>query len=351
MTTQLLQSKPQLTDLRFREAGEDFMHDNELWAFLYVLAGEEAVQELSPVYKPQIGVSYKVDSVDVPADRIRRLAEKGLLDVTGAVSFGSCPHCGSMNLMTAMRCPNCRKQTLSKSELIVHYGCGHLASINEILSPDSNEYTCPKCRKQMKRVGIDYGRPGLGFKCLSCHAVSQYPLLMLVCDHGHELKVDEQELIVYSVYRLGRALQTMPRIVSYLNAIKEELTRREISCVVLAQSRGATGEIHIAPLLVFGIPPIIADFIIDESGWEFQVLQSIKKSADLSANALLIVKNELFENVKNMVNPDRIKVVPFEDESTIPENATRALVEMRSAPLGAMSDQKNMLRARTTIVS
>ena len=212
---------------QYAKEGEEFAKDNDLWAFLYVLAGENSAQELTPVFKPELGVCYKVDGVDVPAERIRRLAEKGLLDVTGVVSFGSCSQCGSMRLLTVVRCPSCREQALSKAELIVHYECGHLASINEVIIPGSDQYRCPKCNKQMKRVGIDYGRPGLGFRCLSCHEVAQYPLVTLMCDQHHESKINEQELLVHPSYRLGRALQTMPRIINLLNSIKEEAHANE----------------------------------------------------------------------------------------------------------------------------
>lgn len=84
----------------------------------------------------------------------------------------------------------------------------------------------------MKRVGIDYGRPGLGFTCPNCKQVSQYPLIKLLCGREHELKVDEPELRLFNVYKLGKALQTVPRIIELLNAIKQKLTESERNCVL-----------------------------------------------------------------------------------------------------------------------
>lgn len=315
-------------------AGEkiEFMHDNELWGFLYVLAGEDPTQELTPHPESDLGITYRVDGVSVPADRIKRLAEKSLLDIAGVMSFACCPQCNSMRLLTMMKCPNCHKQTLSKSELVIHYECGHLAPLSEIMVPGTNDYVCSSCGKRMKRVGIDYGRPGLGFRCLSCGEVSQYPQLLLTCGHGHEFRIDEQELRVFPIYKLGKALQTMPRIMGFLTAIKEELARNDAESVVLAQVAGASGTTYIASIMIPSIPPILTDFVLDESSWEFQVLQTIKKSADLNARTLLLVRSDLCAMAKEMVNPDRIRVISFEDEAMIPELATKALLEMRSNP-------------------
>jgi hypothetical protein len=310
----------------------DAMADNDLWGLLYILAGEDPNQELSPFPDKNIGMAYMVDGITVPEQRIKRLAEKNLLDIVNVVSFGCCPSCNGMHLSTIMRCPSCLKQSLSKVELVVHYECGHLAPLQEVAVPGSSEYACPNCSKKMKRVGIDYGRPGLGFRCLSCREVSQYPHLMLVCEKGHEFKIDEQELRVFPIYKVGEGLQTMPRIMSQLTAVKNLLAKEERECVLLAQVKGMSGATYIAPLLIPGIPSILVDFLLDDSSWEFQVLQAIKKSVDLNARALLVVKDHLLEVVKDMVNPDRINVVAFTEESEIPELVATALVQMGTNP-------------------
>jgi len=270
--------------------------------------------------------------VKVPADRIKHMADKNLLGIAGALSFASCPRCNSMHLNTIMRCPSCLRQSLSKIELVVHYECSHVAPLQEVTVPGSGEYVCPKCGKKMKRVGIDYGRPGLGFKCLSCGEVSQYPSLMLLCEEGHDFKIDRQELRIFPIYRLGEALRTMPRMMTHLTETKMLLSEHQTESVLLAQVKGMSGSTYIAPLLVPGIPPLIADFMLDEEGWEFQVLQTIKKSVDLNSRILLVVKDRLLEFVRDMVNPERITVIMFDDESTIPKLATEAILQMQSNP-------------------
>ena len=117
----------------------------------------------------------------------------------------------------------------------------------------------------------------------------------------------------------------------------------KIECLVLAQAKGVSGASYIAPLLVLGIPTTIADFVLDNASWEFQVLQTIKRSADLKARGLLVVKMELFETVKGMVNPERINVVAFEHEAEIPERTVAALFEMRTLTLSDNATSKSTL--------
>jgi hypothetical protein len=162
--------------------------------------------------------------------------------------------------------------------------------------------------------------------------VSQYPLVKLVCHNGHELKLDEPELRQYSVYRLGKGMSTIPRIITILNDIRTKLAATGQKSIVLANVTGESGNVYITPLLVFTIPPLIADFILDKSTWEFQVIGAIRKTADLNARSLLIVRAELEGQVNNMINPKKIQVLTFEKEEEIVEKVVRAVDESLSKP-------------------
>lgn len=310
---------------------ETIIHDNDLWAFLSVVAGEDLRAEFRPVLNSSLGVIYEVDGVEVPALRMQRLAEKGLLELNGMTSFGACPKCNSLNLTANFKCASCKAQSLSKVDLIVHYGCGHLAPVNEVFREGLNDYRCPSCHKEMKRVGIDYGRPGFGFICVSCHAVSQYPLLIMTCDKGHESKVSEEELILHPIYKLGHSLQTMPRIINVLSEVKRAMEEREIKCFALAQTKSRDGgALYISPILVVSVPSITVDFILEDVGWEFQVLQTIRKCADLGYKGLLVVKQGASEPIRDMVNPAKISVIAFDEESEIAGLTIQKLVELYS---------------------
>jgi hypothetical protein len=321
--------KPELKPFKPESATQYAVQDTELWALMFALAGENPSEELVPRFKPDLGVVYKVGEVEVPAGRLKRLGEQeGLLDGLGQVSFASCPKCESLNLTILMKCPNCGKQTLSKSEMLIHYECGHLSPLQEIVQPGKTVYTCPKCGKLMKRVGIDYGRPGLAFTCPECQEVSQYPLVKLLCHNNHELKLDEPELRQFSVYKLGKGLSTIPKIITILNEIKTKLTANGHSSIVLANVTGESGNEYVTPLLVLTIPPLIADFILDKTTWEFQAIEAIRKTADLKSRSLLVVRKELEGLVNNMINPQRIQLITFEKEDEITEKVVKTIDEI-----------------------
>lgn len=54
----------------------EFMHDNELWGFLCVLAGKDPTQELTPSLESNLGTTYRVAEISVPADRVKHLRPK-----------------------------------------------------------------------------------------------------------------------------------------------------------------------------------------------------------------------------------------------------------------------------------
>ena len=66
-----------------------FEQDNEVWAFLYTLAGKNTGQEFSPRCSPELGIGYNVNGIDVPGDRLKQIAERGMLDIGGVVSYVS----------------------------------------------------------------------------------------------------------------------------------------------------------------------------------------------------------------------------------------------------------------------
>jgi hypothetical protein len=135
-------------------------------------------------------------------------------------------------------------------------------------------------------------------------------------------------------------LQTVPRTIGLLTSLKTKLREHGIECAVAASMRG-NNSTYVAPLLVNGTPPIIVDFVLDERDWEFQVLQAMKKGADLKVRALLIVKNGLQDMVRDMVNSNRVKVLAFDEESSIPEDAVQAILNSLSSPIELESPLAN----------
>lgn len=285
---------------------------------LSALAMEEPQRELKPEYKAGVGVVYEVSGINVPADKMRIAEEKGLLEPLKESSFAACPRCGSLILKIMLKCPNCQGQSLIKSDILVHYECGFSAPVEEFHQREGR-YLCPRCRKELKRVGIDYGRPGIGFKCQICGQVFQYPMVVLSCDNGHEFRIDEVELKHYPSYRLSSQLKIMRRIYDLLSIARTRLRFKGIESELLAKVKGKSSMNHIIPLFVRTNPPIIVDFILDEKTFETQMLQTLVKLMDLDVKAILVVKPFMEDKIRKLINPERVRVLSVANEYGIPD--------------------------------
>ena len=175
---------------------------NDISTILSLLSKQSDEQELKPLLKPELGgIIYILgENFEVTYEKLRPSEKKGLLKSKGFAAFSICSKCESLNLRAQLVCPECRSQAIFKSDLMIHYECQNTAPAEEFLSNIRGGYYCKKCRKDMKRVGIDYGNPGIGFKCSSCEKVFQFPLVLSHCESGHTSKIDELDLKSYPIY-------------------------------------------------------------------------------------------------------------------------------------------------------
>lgn len=273
---------------------------------------------LQPRYKQGFGVVYDVDGLLLTAEKIKDIENGGFLVTHGSVSFPSCPRCNSMQLHVEIICPSCNGRGISKSDLVIHYECNHVAPVEEFVTDRMSTYICPNCKKELKRVGIDYGRPGLGFRCITCGNISQYPLVRMVCDNNHIFKLDEVSLLSYHTYKISKQTATLARIGELLLSIQKMLKDSNLRSTILASVKGSSGVTHMIPLLVDGSQPIAVEFVVDSSGVEFELLQTILRYADYNAKVLLVVRNDILPVLKDMINPEKFILLVAIGEQEIP---------------------------------
>jgi hypothetical protein len=286
-------------------------------------------KELRPFLKPEYGgIVYELGSgFEVSYEKLRQSEKKGLIRGNGFLAFTACPKCENLNLQTQLFCPECKSQALLKSDLLIHYECQSTGPVEEFQSSLRNGYYCQKCRKELKRVGIDYGNPGIGFKCSSCEKVFQFPLVLSRCDYGHSSRIDELDLKSYPKYTLGGNAKGLSTLLVECRNLKSELEKKSMKVKILATLRGASGATHVAPLLLTkpfqgSDEQIALELVSDESNFEKTVLQLLLKSADLqSVKMIIIYKGSLtsIDHIKAVVNPQKVKVLLLTDPAQLPD--------------------------------
>ena len=63
----------------------------------------------------------------------------------------TCPDCGMVKVTHTFNCPACHGANFKQEKLIEHYECGNVSPTQSY--EDDN---CPKCRKTIKVLGVDY---------------------------------------------------------------------------------------------------------------------------------------------------------------------------------------------------
>jgi len=296
---------------------------NEITALLSSLSENSDNLELRPALRPELGgVVYDLGSgFKVPYEKLKQSEKKGILKRVGFTSFPACAKCKSLNLQTRLSCPECKSHAIVKSDLMVHYECQNAGPVEEFQSSVRNGYYCQKCRKELKRVGIDYGNPGIGFKCFDCEKVFQFPLVINHCDDNHTSKIDELDLSSYPNYVIGENAKSLSILFNETQTLKKALEKENIRSQILVPLRGASGANHVIALLLTAPngEQFAVEFIADESQVEQAVLQLLLKSADLPKTRMIIVckTSGPIDHIAKVVNPLKVKVLLSEEISLL----------------------------------
>jgi CheY-like chemotaxis protein len=123
------------------------------------------------------------------------LAELGLLRSAFRDRIHTCPYCAHYAINFREVCPTCRSPHLAVEENVHHFRCGHVAPEREYR--EGSLLMCPKCRRPLRHVGVDYDRPNQVAVCVDCHAFTTEPeveCLSLECGRvfspGSSIKLD-----------------------------------------------------------------------------------------------------------------------------------------------------------------
>ena len=78
----------------------------------------------------------------------------------------TCPECGDSHLLFMECCPKCKSSNIKQEAILHHFRCANI-------SPESTyqwdgELRCPKCKKILRHVGVDYDRPATVYTCYEC---------------------------------------------------------------------------------------------------------------------------------------------------------------------------------------
>jgi hypothetical protein len=178
--------------------------------------------------------------------RLEALASLDLLNRRHFARTHACGKCGSARLHVYEACPACGSAHLSEEPLVHHYRCGWQEPESKFLA--DRMLVCPKCHRELRHYGVDYGKPGNVSICRGCGASNAEPKPLFKCiDCNAETataEAPERDWYHYELTEEGlRALQLgrMPRFDfrSLLEGHARALSRREFQLLAVEGMRVA----------------------------------------------------------------------------------------------------------------
>ena len=134
------------------------------------------------------------------------MAHAGYLQQELAEAGHPCPACGSLHILLRDTCVECSSINIREETLLHHFSCSFQGKETSFLDANGN-YHCPKCRKPLRHLGMDYDKPGGVFVCRGCEHHSSETQIRgrcLACDHGFAVEQSpRKELYDYVLNDVG----------------------------------------------------------------------------------------------------------------------------------------------------
>src|SRR5437899_428885 len=124
---------------------------------------KEMLQEYTQISLARIAEYCDVEINDT-IETLKRFEKEGKIRPTSDIREASCNVCGSLRIRQDFHCPFCKSTNFKQGKLIEHFSCGNF-SVEE--SYKNN--TCPKCRKEIKILGVDYKTIDNYYICDNCN--------------------------------------------------------------------------------------------------------------------------------------------------------------------------------------
>ena len=110
---------------------------------------------------------------------VQKLEELGYAERTRLVDrIHLCRECGDSHQLFVECCPKCKGSDIRQESMIHHFRCANI-------SPESSYFkdgalVCPKCRRTLRHIGVDYDRPATVYSC-NCGNTFMHTAMKVFC--------------------------------------------------------------------------------------------------------------------------------------------------------------------------
>jgi hypothetical protein len=164
---------------------------------------ENKISRYEPLIKPEGGLTYTGFSDHDFArqlDILRSLQSLGIVKEEAFDYIRKCSRCDHHGMVVKVACPVCGSTNTDQGKVIEHLACGNI-DLESKFQTEEGRLVCPKCKKKLKAIGVDYVKPGSYCSCLSCKALSPEGRMQFIClNCGSSLAREEMKLEPLAAY-------------------------------------------------------------------------------------------------------------------------------------------------------
>lgn len=264
-------------------------------------------------------------------DLLDSLESDGILLKKPFECLFACPYCRSFKLLYRVACNSCHGRCLVRGRALEHMHCGYVDMEEAFMVSDG--FKCPKCRKNLKAIGVDYRVAGKYYCCLTCNELQPAPEQLLHClECSKPTSITEANLPIFYSYSLNpSARDSLAMNIVDLSSLSEILKELGFEVELDSQIIGKCGVSHSISLLAYASvlnviegngdtdgkrkPEIIVDTIVgSEVIGEIPVLSFMAKVMDIGSRLnILAAVPRLSESARKLVRYYNIRLVESEN--------------------------------------
>lgn len=107
-----------------------------------------------------------------------------------------CRECGDSHQLFVECCPKCSSSDIRQESMIHHFRCANVSTEATYLK--NGMLVCPKCRRTLRHIGVDYDRPATVYSC-TCGNTFMHSSMKVICTNCLGSSSPE-ELVPIDVY-------------------------------------------------------------------------------------------------------------------------------------------------------
>lgn len=140
---------------------------------------------LNPVMDRSSRLGYKYEIIKTllhggnELDVLASLEERRLVSGTLIDKVSLCSFCQDFHLNFREVCPKCKSLEFREESTIHHFRCAYVG--RESLFVQDEMLKCPKCRRELRHIGVDYDKPAESLWCEKCGTNFSTPRIDILC--------------------------------------------------------------------------------------------------------------------------------------------------------------------------